>query len=192
MPKQPPSPDRSPLRRWFAPLLAVVILLVAGVFGIRAEAQTPAPPSTPTPTATPTRTMTHIAKGSFNVQIQPQGEPSAADGVSLGRMSLDKTFEGDFAGTGRGEMLTAMTAVQGSAGYVAIERVSGILNGRRGSFVMQHGGTMTRGAPQLAISIVPDSGTGELAGIAGVFKLRQAEGKHFYEIEYTLPAATAP
>ena len=185
MPQQPPSPDRSPLRRWLAPLLAVVILLVAAVFGTRAEAQTP------TPLTTPTRTMTHIAKGSFNVQIQPQGEPAAADGVTLGRMSLDKTFEGDFSGTGRGEMLSAMTAVKGSAGYVAIERVSGSLNGRRGSFVMQHTGTMTRGAPQLAITIVPDSGTGELTGIAGVFKLDITGGKHLYTIEYTLPAEAA-
>jgi hypothetical protein len=182
----PPSPAPAPLRRWFAPLLAVVILLIAALFGTRADAQT----ATHKPTST--RTMTHVAKGSFNVQIQPQGEPSAADGVSLGRMSLDKTFEGDFTGTGRGEMLSAMTAVKGSAGYVAIERVSGSLNGRRGSFVMQHTGTMTRGAPQLAITIVPDSGTGELTGIAGVFKLRQAEGKHFYEIDYTLPATSAP
>ncbi len=180
MPQQPPPPGRSPLRRWIAPLLAVVILLVAAVFGTRAEAQTPS-----------ARTMNHTAKGSFNVQIQPQGESSGADGVSLGRMSLDKTFEGDFAGTGRGEMLTAMTAVQGSAGYVAIERVSGSLNGRRGSFVMQHSGTMTRGAPQLAITIVPDSGTGELTGIAGVFKLDITGGKHLYTIEYTLPAEAA-
>lgn len=173
-------PARPPLRRWIAPLLAVVILLVAAVFGTRAEAQ-----------PTPTRTMSHVARGSFQVQLQAQGEPATADGVSLGRTSLDKTFEGDFVGTGHGEMLSAMTAVKGSAGYVAIERVSGTLQGRRGSFVMQHSGTMTRGAPQLSITIVPDSGTGELAGIAGVFKLEITGGKHLYEIEYTLPAAAA-
>jgi hypothetical protein len=174
-----------PLRRWLAPLLAVVILLVAAVVGTRAEAQTP-PPS-----GNLSRTMTHIAKGSFKVQIAPQGEPASADGISLGRMSLDKTFEGDFAGSGRGEMLTAMTAVKGSAGYVAIERVSGTLHGRRGSFVMQHGGTMNRGAQQLSITIVPDSGTGELTGITGVFRLDITGGQHLYEIEYTL-APTAP
>lgn len=187
MPQSPEPPASTPLRRWFAPLLAVVILLVAAVFGTRAEAQT----SAPHPNQTPTRTMTQVAKGSFNVQIQPQGEPAAADGVTTGRMSLDKTFEGDFTGTGRGEMLSAMTAVKGSAGYVAIERVSGSLNGRRGSFVMQHTGTMTRGAPQLSITIVPDSGTGELTGIAGVFKLEITGGKHLYELDYTLPAEAA-
>ncbi len=184
MPHHPTSPDRPPLRRWFAPLLAVLILLVAAVFGTRAEAQTP-------PTGTLPRTMTHIAKGSFNVQIQPQGEPAGSDGVNLGRMSLEKTFEGDFSGTGRGQMLTAMTAVKGSAGYVAVEQVSGTLHGRRGSFAMQHTGTMNRGAPQLSITIVPDSGTGELTGIAGVFKLDITGGKHLYTIEYTLPAEAA-
>lgn len=175
----PNPPARRPLRRWIAPLVAVVILLVAAVFGTRAEAQ---------PTATP-RPMNHIAKGSFTVQIQPQGEPAGADGVSLGRMLLDKTFEGDFTGTGRGQMLTAMTAVKGSAGYVAIEQVSGSLHGRRGSFAMQHSGTMSGGAQQLSITIVPDSGTGELVGIAGIFKLEISGGKHLYQIEYTLPAA---
>ena len=173
----PNPPARPPLRRWIAPVLAVVILLVAAVFGTRAEAQ---------PTATP-RPMNHIARGSFTVQIQPQGEPAGADGVSLGRMSLDKTFEGDFTGTGRGQMLTAMTAVKGSAGYVAIEQVSGSLHGRRGSFVLQHDGVMTRGARQLAITVVPDSGSGELAGLAGRMDIQIADGKHYYTFDYELP-----
>ena len=171
----PNPPARPPLRRWIAPLLAVVILLVAAVFGTRAEAQ-----------PTPTRTMSHVARGSFQVQLQAQGEPATADGVSLGRTSLDKTFEGDFVGTGHGEMLSAMTAVKGSAGYVAIERVTGRLHGRSGSFVLQHGGTMDRGAQQLSIAIVPGSGTGELAGIAGVFHLRIDGGVHHYQLDYTL------
>jgi hypothetical protein len=131
--------------------------------------------------------MFAVAKGSFTVEMKPQAEPDVADGVSLGRMSLDKRFEGDLSGTGRGEMLTALTPVQGSAGYVAIERVTGTLHGRSGSFVFQHTGTMDRGAQQLSIQVVPDSGTGALAGITGTFKLSIVDGKHFYEFAYSLP-----
>ncbi|MET0292951.1 MAG: DUF3224 domain-containing protein [Steroidobacteraceae bacterium] len=131
--------------------------------------------------------MTQHAKGTFEVSLVPQGDSNAADGTTLGRMSLDKRFAGDLAGTGQGQMLTAMTAVAGSAGYVAIERVTGTLHGRAGSFVLQHTGTMNRGAPQLAITVVPDSGTGALAGIAGTFVIDIVDGKHFYRFEYTLP-----
>jgi len=129
---------------------------------------------------------TTVAKGSFTVDMKPQGEPAAADGVSLGRLSLEKRFEGDLQATSRGEMLTAMTAVQGSAGYVAIERVTGTLHGRQGSFVFQHTGTMTRGAQQLSIAVVPDSGTSELAGLEGTFRLQVVDGRHLYEFEYRL------
>jgi hypothetical protein len=131
--------------------------------------------------------MSAVAKGSFTVKMSPQSEPDVSDGVSRGRMSLDKLFEGDLAATGQGEMLTALTPVKGSAGYVAIERVTGTLSGRSGSFVFQHTGTMTRGAQQLAITVVPDSGTGALTGISGVFNLNIVDGKHFYEFEYSLP-----
>jgi hypothetical protein len=103
-------------------------------------------------------------------------------------MTLDKTFQGDLEGTGKGEMLTAMTPVKDSAGYVAIERITGKLKGRTGSFILQHNGTMTRGAPSLVVSIVPDSGTGELAGVAGTMTVKVEGGKHFYELAYTLPA----
>jgi Protein of unknown function (DUF3224) len=128
-----------------------------------------------------------IANGTFTVQMKPQDDTSSANGVNLGRMSLDKIFEGDLVGSGQGQMLTAMTAVKGSAGYVAIERVSGTLHGKAGSFVMQHSGTMDKGAQQLSITLVPDSGTGELAGIQGVFRLRMEGGQHHYELAYTLP-----
>jgi hypothetical protein len=131
--------------------------------------------------------MPAVAKGSFTVEMKPQAEPNAVEGVSLGRMSLDKRFEGDLAAIGKGEMLTALTPVEGSAGYVAIERVTGTLHGRNGSFVFQHAGTMDRGAQQLSITVVPGSGTGALVGIAGTFKLSIVEGKHFYEFEYSLP-----
>ena len=132
--------------------------------------------------------MPVVAKGSFSVEMKPQADAGAVDGVSLGRMSLDKRFEGDLVGAGQGEMLTALTGVKGSAGYVAMERVTGTLHGKSGTFALQHSGTMTRGAQQLSITVVPDSGTGALAGIAGVFKLNMSDGRHFYELEYTLPA----
>lgn len=133
------------------------------------------------------RRMPSLAKGTFTVEIKPQTEPDTADGVSLGRMSLDKRFEGDLVATGKGEMLTALTPVKSSAGYVAIERVTGTLQGRTGSFVFQHSGSMDQGAKQLSITVVPGSGTGALAGISGVFKINIIEGAHFYEFEYSLP-----
>ncbi len=127
------------------------------------------------------------AQGTFTVEMKPQSEPSTALGVSLGRLSLDKRFEGDLVGTGKGEMLTALTPTKGSAGYVAIERVTGTLQGRSGSFVFQHSGIMDQGAQQLSITVVPGSGTDALTGIAGTFKINITEGKHFYEFEYSLP-----
>ena len=132
--------------------------------------------------------MPTTARGSFTVEMKPQGPPAAEDGVSLGRMSLEKRFEGDLVATGRGEMLTALTPVQGSAGYVAIERVTGTLQGRSGSFVFQHSGTMDRGAQQLSITVVPGSGTGALEGLAGTFRLTIVEGRHLYEFDHQLPA----
>jgi hypothetical protein len=135
--------------------------------------------------------MSSIARGSFTVEMAALVEPIATDGVSLGRNSLHKRFEGDLIAVGNGEMLTALTPVAGSAGYVAIERVIGSLQGRNGSFVFQHTGTMDRGAQQLAITVVPGSGTGALAGITGTFTLRIADGKHFYEFEYALPQGAA-
>ena len=131
--------------------------------------------------------MSAVAKGSFTVEMKPQSEASTTEGVNLGRMSLDKRFEGDLVGTSKGEMLTALTPIKGSAGYVAIERVTGTLRGRTGTFVFQHSGSMDRGAQQLSITVVPDSGTGELVGISGTFKLNIVEGKHYYEFEYSLP-----
>lgn len=131
--------------------------------------------------------MTTIAKGTFTVEMKPQGEPSAAEGVSTARLALSKRFEGDLAAVGLGEMLTALTPIKGSAGYVAIERVTGSVHGKSGSFVFQHSGTMNQGAQQLSIAVVPGSGTGALTGIHGVFKINIVEGKHFYEFEYSLP-----
>lgn len=103
-------------------------------------------------------------------------------------MILDKQYHGDLEAAGKGQMLTAGTGVKGSGAYVAIERVTGTLQGRSGSFTLQHSGIMTHGVPQLMIAVVPDSGTDQLAGIAGKMTINiAAEGKHSYDFEYTLP-----
>jgi hypothetical protein len=133
------------------------------------------------------RTMSHHhASGTFEVTMKPLSPPKESDGVSLGHMSLEKKFRGDLVGSGEGEMLTAMTAVQGSAGYVAIERVTGTLHGRHGTFVLQHSGTSERGAQHLAITVVPDSGTEELTGLSGSIRLKIVDGQHFYDFEYVI------
>ncbi len=124
------------------------------------------------------------ASGTFEVKLTPQGTDNKE--AVVGRMSIDKQFQGDIEGTSKGEMLSAMTSVKGSAGYVAIEQVSGTLHGHRGTFVLQHTGTMNRGAPQLNITVVPDSGTGELVGLTGKMTIVIADGKHSYDFEYTL------
>ena len=129
------------------------------------------------------------ASGPFDVKLNPQSSEEDADGTGLGRLSIDKQFHGDLEATSKGEMLSAGTSVKGSAGYVAIERVTGTLQGRSGTFILQHSGTMTRGAPQLAISVVPDSGTGGLEEISGTMTINIVNGKHFYEFDYVLPAA---
>jgi hypothetical protein len=126
------------------------------------------------------------AKGTFDVKVAPVAEDKA-DGSTLGRYSLDKQYHGDLEATSKGEMLTAGTDVKGSAGYVAIERVTGTLGGRKGSFVLQHTGTMNRGTPTLTVSVVPDSGTDELAGLTGTLTIIIADGKHSYDFEYSLP-----
>ncbi len=136
--------------------------------------------------------MTTRARGQFDVKLTPQATGDPADSPALGRLSIDKQFHGDLEATSKGEMLTAGTGVQGSAGYVAIERVIGTLRGLNGSFALQHSGTMTRGAPQLSITVVPDSGTGQLAGLAGKMTIEIADGKHSYELEYTLDGADRP
>src|ERR1700738_4148290 len=126
------------------------------------------------------------ATGTFEVKVTPQTSEDNSQDAALGRMSLDKHFHGDLQGASKGQMLTAGTAVKGSAGYVAIERVSGVLHGRSGTFVLQHTGTMTRGALQLSITVVPDSGTDQLAGLAGTLTIIVADGKHSYDFTYTL------
>jgi hypothetical protein len=135
------------------------------------------------------KVVTTRASGTFDVKLNPQSSEEDADGTGLGRLSIDKQFHGDLDATSKGEMLSAGTSVKGSAGYVAIERVRGTLQGRTGTFILQHSGTMTRGAPQLTITVVPDSGTGGLEEISGMMTINIVKGKHFYEFDYTLPAA---
>lgn len=131
--------------------------------------------------------MTQLAKGTFTVKLQPIPFEGVDAEWKLGRMSIDKEITGDLVATTKGQMLSAMTGTKGSAGYVAIERVTGALAGKRGSFVLQHSGTMNRGAQSLCVTVVPDSGTDELVGLEGEFKIIIAEGKHSYEFSYRLP-----
>lgn len=127
------------------------------------------------------------ARGSFEVSLKPLETYNKTPDSSLGRMSIDKQFHGELEAVSQGEMLSAGSPVKGSAGYVAIERVSGTLSGRSGSFVLQHNATMTRGAPYLNIIVVPDSGTGGLTGLSGNMNIIIADGKHSYDFEYSLP-----
>lgn len=134
------------------------------------------------------KVVTMHASGTFDVKLTPQAADDADAG--LGRMSIDKQFHGDLEGSSKGFMLaSSATIVKGSGGYVAMERVTGTLKGRTGSFVLQHSGTMTRGVPQLSVTVVPDSGAGQLEGIAGTLTIKIDAGKHSYEFEYTLPEA---
>lgn len=131
--------------------------------------------------------MTGHAIGTFDVKLTPQAVGDAAD-AGLGTMSIDKQFHGDLEGTSKGFMLSsAATMVNGSGGYVAMERVTGTLKDRTGTFVLQHSGTMTRGTPQLSVTVVPDSGTGQLTGLTGTLAIKIEAGKHSYEFDYTLP-----
>ncbi len=128
--------------------------------------------------------MTNRASGTFAVKMSPQEQ---AEDMPVGRMSIDKEFQGELEGTSKGQMLMASSSsVKNSAGYVAIEKVTGTLNGRRGSFYLQHTGVMTRGVGELAITVIPDSGTDQLVGLSGQMNIIIAEGKHSYEFEYTL------
>lgn len=130
---------------------------------------------------------THKVSGTFEVKLSPQAAAPGIEAAKLGRMTIDKQFHGDLQAHSLGEMMSAMGEVKGSAGYVAIERVSGSLLGRKGSFVLMHTGTMNRGQPQLTIQVVPDSGTDELTGISGNMGIDIKEGQHFYSFEYSLP-----
>jgi Protein of unknown function (DUF3224) len=175
-------------RAWMTVGLCLVLAPVA-----LAQPQTPVPIKPQSNSSQPDQVqkealMTKHAKGTFEVKVIPQKpDNKEAETAKFGRMSLDKQFHGDLEATSQGEMLGAMTEVKGSAGYVAMERVNGTLHGRSGTFVLQHSGTMTRGAPHMSVTVVPDSGTGDLVGISGSMNIIIDAGKHSYEFEYSLP-----
>jgi Protein of unknown function (DUF3224) len=134
-----------------------------------------------------TKKMEHV-NGTFDVKTLPQKTDNPeAESAKLGRMSLDKQFNGPLEGVSKGEMIYIGTDVEGSGGYVAIERITGKLRGRSGSFALLHVGVMTRNAPNLTVTVLPDSGTGELVGLTGKMNIKIEGGKHFYEFEYELP-----
>lgn len=126
--------------------------------------------------------------GKFDVSLKPlEAYAEGTDGIKLGRMSIDKTFHGALDANSQGEMLSAMTSIKGSAGYVAIELVNGSLSGKRGSFVLQHFGTMDRGNDRLILEVIPDSASGELTGLTGAMRIKIEDGQHFYKFNFTLP-----
>jgi len=128
--------------------------------------------------------MTHHAHGTFTVKVQPLS-PAPAEGLS--RFSIDKEIHGDLEATTKGEMFSGGDPRQGVAGYVAIEVVTGTLNGKHGSFALQHFATMDQGGPKMQVIVVPGSGTGELKGISGAFTIKIENGQHFYDFDYALP-----
>ena len=128
------------------------------------------------------------ATGSFEVSLQPLSNTEVSNDAMLGRLLLTKKFNGDLAASARGQMLSAGTTTRGSAGYVAIDQVTGTLDGRKGSFMLQHSGSMQRGVPSLSIKVIPDSGTEELAGLTGTLSINVVDGRHFYDFLYSFPA----
>jgi hypothetical protein len=132
--------------------------------------------------------MATVVSGEFEVKLKPQKTDNPeAESAGLSRMSLDKQFHGALEATSKGEMVSVMSEVKGSGVYVAIERVTGTLGGRSGSFVLDHRGVMTRGTPELSVMVGPDSGTGDLIGLTGEMQIKFPDGKHFYEFSYSLP-----
>ncbi len=133
--------------------------------------------------------MSTRVSGSFSIAMTPVATPQRSGRTALGRMLLEKVYTGELAATASGEMLSAVTDTQGAAAYVAIEAITGVLQGRQGSFVVQHAGTMADGRQKLSIVIVPHSGTGQLEGIGGTMAIRIEAGQHFYDLDYSLPEA---
>ncbi len=134
--------------------------------------------------------MTTRASGTFDVKLLPLSVEFTGDDAPLARMSIDKRFHGDLDATSKGEMLSAGSPTKGSAGYVAIEKVTGRLHGREGTFTLQHSATMNRGAPSLSVTVIPDSGTGALAGISGSLNIIIENKQHSYTFDYALDGVT--
>jgi hypothetical protein len=141
----------------------------------------------PTNNANPEPTMSRRIQGPFDVKLHPQAVDDPGDAEVVGRMGFDKRFHGDLDAIGRGVMLYSHSPVEGSGAYVAIERVTGSLDGRQGSFVFQHNCHMDASGQHQSITVVPDSGTGELVGLRGTLTIRIDNGAHFYDFDYSLP-----
>lgn len=163
--------------------IGAAVIACAAFTGASVDPAPAGPANKETPTVTRLK-----ASGAFEVKLLPVGEAEKGEGSTLARMTIDKQFHGELEATSKGQMLTAMTETKGSAGYVAIERVTGNLAGKKGSFVLQHNATMDRGTPMLNIIVVPDSGTGDLTGLTGTMKINVAGGKHSYEFDWAIPA----
>jgi len=133
------------------------------------------------------KTLSARANGAFDVKISPLTLSEQSADPKLGRMAIEKQYHGDLEAAAKGEMLTAQSELKDSGVYVAVERVTGTLNGKRGSFAMYHSGVMNRGKPELTITVVPDSGTEELQGLTGTMNIKIDNGKHSYDFEYSLP-----
>lgn len=148
-------------------------------------------PSTapPRPDINPHHNISHMnqATGTFEVQLTPQSPDAGAESAPIGRMLIVKQYDGGLEAESKGQMLAYQSGVEGSAGYVAIERVNGTLDGRKGSFVLQHSGIMDQGDSQLTVIILPDSGTEGLAGIQGSMTIKIEDGNHYYDLEYLMP-----
>ena len=168
--------------RLFHGISLLCLCFLAG-FAVEAPAQAPA-----AKLLRKEPTMTRHAEGSFEVKNKLLEADEATTGTPIGRFGLDKQFRGDLDATSKGEMLSAGGPAKGTAGYVAIEHVTGTLNGHRGAFALQHFGTMEGGSFKLSVAVVPGSGSGELAGITGTMTIIIAAGKHSYTFDYTLPA----
>ena len=169
--------------------LALTFLTLAAL----AFAQAPNAAKTPAPKGSPSKMTMTTARGTFDIKTYPQKPDNPQEeATGFGRLTSDKQFHGDLDATSQGVMLASGTGAPGSSGgYVAFEKVTGKLHGRAGSFLFQHSGTMSRGATSMSVTVVPDSGTGELTGITGKMKII-IEGKtHSYEFEYALPAAAS-
>ena len=161
----------------------MIYCIMCLALGLAASAFTGTAPSGQTQKGT---ALAKRASGTFDVKITPQKDEGIGD-QTIGRMSIDKQYHGDLEGSGLGQMLAGMGEVKESGAYVAIERVRGTLHGRTGTFAMHHRGIMTRGAQELVITVVPDSGTEDLTGITGTMTIEIKDGKHFYAFDYTLP-----
>ena len=169
------------------PVSTLSSLALVWLLSVPAGAEAPAA----TPASKEETAMTHTARGTFEVRLTPLAPAEGEADIGAGRMAIDKTFRGDLEGTSQGQMLAVRTAVQDSAGYVAMERVQGELQGRRGSFVFQHSSTMDRGEPRQSVTVLPDSGTGGLEGLSGSMIIEIEEGEHRYSFEYSLPRPPA-